>query len=83
MYGLYDTKDNLWLGDDGGPRVYEDFTIARIAAQIWEIQITGTDMGARIQAREIEPTESWHLRDRVATKMSGIEALTKIENGGD
>lgn len=30
-YGLYDTKENCWLGDTSGPRIFDEKDLAKIA----------------------------------------------------
>lgn len=81
-FGIYDTKDNCWLGDDSGPRTFEDFMLARVAAQIWEDQVTGTDLGGRFKAYEI-PEGSWNLKDHVAVKRSTLQSLRRVEGDYD
>lgn len=78
LYGIYDTKDNVWLGNEKGPRVFEDFMLARVAAQLAEMQVFGSDLGCLYQAKEIKDGK-FLLRDEVKTKMSSLEALKRIE----
>jgi hypothetical protein len=33
-YGLLDTVDRVWMGDQAGPRTYEDLGQARLAAEV-------------------------------------------------
>ena len=88
-YGIYDTQDECWIGDDAGPRVFTradsiemngmpQETIAKLAAQMAGVQL-GYVPG-RLQPREFHEKEL-HLRDEIPTKMSAIEALTKLESG--
>lgn len=88
-YGIYDTVDNCWLGDENGPRLYtrEDSAklqgmpqelVARIAAQVVEVQL-GYEPG-RLRAVEFREQELVH-KDSVDTKMTPLEALIKLENG--
>jgi hypothetical protein len=90
-YGIYDTRDDVWLGDNNGPRVFtrEDSkkakglpheTLAKIAAQIAGVQL-GYSIG-RLQARVFNQGDL-RLRDEVPTKMGPIEALIRLENGRD
>ena len=81
-YGIYDTKDNCWLGDASGPKTFEDFTLARVAAQIVEDRITGTDLGCRFRAQELPSSGPWHKRDEVLTQRTSLESLIRLENGG-
>lgn len=88
-YGIYDTKDNCWIGDSSGPRLFthEDsekangmpqYVMARIAAQMAEVQM-GYDLG-RLRAREFTERDL-KLKDEVSTKMGPLEALDKLERG--
>lgn len=77
-YGIYDTVDECWLGDDNGPKLFEDEVVAQVAAQA-----TGVQLGyapTRIQHKEFIPA-SLHLRDQVDAKMTMLEALQGIEEG--
>jgi hypothetical protein len=89
-YGIYDTRDNCWLGDETGPRVFtrEDSDkakgmpqriMAQIAAQMAEKQL-GYGMG-RLRAQEFRDGD-FTLKDEVPTKMNALEALIRVENGG-
>lgn len=82
MWGLFDTKDGLWLGNDSGPKTFDDHLLARCAAQIVETQMLGTDLGCRIQAREIQIVNP-RIVDKVCLKMSGLKALQRIEGDED
>jgi hypothetical protein len=88
-YGIYDTQDNCWIGDETGPRVFtrEDSAkakgmphqvLAKIAAMMAEMQL-GYKPG-RFVAAEFN-AENLRLRDSVETKMTPLEALIKLENG--
>ena len=76
-WGILDTKDNLWLGDDTGPKLFDDLMLARCAAQLWEAQVLETDLGGRYQAREF--TGAGKIRGEVEAKFSAHEALKNIE----
>src|SRR5271168_1531423 len=82
-YAIYDTQDNCWVGDETGPRMFtrEDSVklngmpqelAARIAAQVWGVQL-GYVPG-RLRA-VIFKEEDLRMKDEVPTKMSGLEAL--------
>jgi len=88
-YGIYDTQDNCWIGDETGPRLFtrEDSAklkgmpqqlAAKIAAQIWGIQLDYAS--GRLQAVRFNETDL-RMKDEVSTKMSGLEALKKLESG--
>lgn len=78
MYGIYDTQDSCWLGDEHGPKLFEDFLVARVAAQVLDERL-GNRPG-RSKAREYGGGAN-RLRDEVQTKMSTLDALQRIEGG--
>lgn len=78
-YGLFDTRDNLWLGDDTGPMLYDEFNLAKISAEIQAVRL-GWDT-LRIEAREFPTDQPMNLRDEVRAKKSSVEALKLIEEG--
>lgn len=78
MWGVYDTLDKLWIGNDDGPVSYDDQTIARAAAQIIEDMTTGTDLGGRFVARAI-PANTFRLRDEIAARHTATESIRRIE----
>lgn len=89
-YGIYDTQDNCWIGDDKGPILYtRDFAmtagkgmpqelLARMSAQITCVQMGWAP--TRLRALEFTPQEL-HLKDEIPVKMSGVEAIRRAENG--
>lgn len=77
-YAVYDTVESCWLGDNSGPRLFDDFTLARVAAQVWETQVYGTDLGAKYQAR-VYINGYYCKRDDVPTRMDAESALRRIE----
>jgi hypothetical protein len=77
-WGLYDTIDGVWMGDDSGPKTFDDFLVARIAAELVDIQLG--QQPRRTQAKEYEHGPK-RLRDHVDTKMSTLEALEGKESG--
>ena len=81
LYGIYDTQDNMWLGDEFGPKRFDDYLIARIAAQVVEDQVFGTNLGGRYVAKAI-PEAAYTKRDDVTLKRTTLESLTRIENSG-
>lgn len=80
-YGLWDTKDHCWLGDDNGPAGFKDLALARVAAQVAEDMMLGTDLAGRVQAREL-PSRRFRLRDEVPAKHTALESLQRIEGSG-
>ncbi len=79
-YGLFDTRDSLWIGSDDGPLTYDDRTLAQCAAQVVSMQLFGTDLSPRIQVKEY-PEGPARLRDELPVKYDGETALRRIEGG--
>jgi len=88
-YGIYDTQDNCWIGNETGPRVFtrEDSAklngmpqvlAAKIAAQIWGVQLGY--VAGRLRERVFDEKDL-QMKDEVPTKMDGLEALKKLESG--
>jgi hypothetical protein len=79
-YGLVDTKDGLWMGDDNGPAVFDTEVLAKIAAQLLDEQL-GQALG-RTRAKPYDDTKKRKV-DEVASKMTPLEALRRIEGSAD
>jgi hypothetical protein len=93
-FGVFDTKDNLWLGDDHGPKTFgigdalpngrkvatddEAFTLARCSAELADIQM---GWGNRTKAMAVPEGDDWHIRDEVKPKVSALRALRMKERG--
>lgn len=92
-WGIYDTKDNCWLGDDddNGPKLFRSTdvvngkvlgddaeTLARVAGQINDVR-QGWGPG-RSRARVFTEAKL-HLKDELPHRMSAKEALKRIERG--
>ena len=84
-YGIFDTKDLLWIGNDEGPVLYDDtdhkgmaLPIARIAAAIADVRL-GQAPGRCIAKEWID--QPVHLKDELKTKMETLEALDALEKG--
>lgn len=82
QWGIFDVKDSCWIGNDDGPRLYDDHMLARIAAQVSECQFYGTDLGCRHEAR-VYPGGPMRLRDQVEAKLTPVAALRRIEGADD
>lgn len=91
-YGLYDTKDHLWIGDNIGPKTFDSESLvdgeplgelkakvlARVAAEIADIRL-GWRRG-RIQVRELDcPSPKEH--DELPLSDTTLNVLRKLERG--
>lgn len=92
-YGIYDTREDCWLGDENGPRLFtfedskkangmDTWTMAQIAAQMTEVQLgySKDGMSGRLKAKEFNLKEV-RLKDEMPTKMTALEALVIVEGG--
>lgn len=77
-YGVYDPVDNVWMGNDAGPVRYDDPLIARLVAELLEVQV-GLERG-RLKAREYD-CQNPRLRDSIDAKMKPEEAIRRMEEG--
>ena len=77
-WGLYDTVDNLWMGNNEGPLVYDVEQWAKLAAQVMNKQLGYV---LRIECRVYDESPK-HLKDEVKAVMSGVEAIKNLEEGG-
>lgn len=77
-WGIYDTRDNCWIGDDAGLKVFDDHMLARIAAQVIKTQMLGIDLACRLIAKEID-SNNLRLKDEIKLKLTGEQALRRIE----
>ena len=80
VWGIFDTEDRLWLGDDLGPAVFDDEKIAQVAARVADVRLR--QKPGRCQAKELpENRRRFKCRDEKAAHMTVIEALRGLEEG--
>lgn len=82
-YGILDTTDGSWVGNDKGPLVYEGEikgvsaqTRAKLAAQILNEQFK---TWWRFRMNPWLPEGPFKLKDTIEAKLSFAEALAKLE----
>lgn len=78
LWGLLDTVDRVWMGNDAGPLTYEEEWLARTAAQVVDVRC-GYPPGRTRAVEYIEGPK--RLRDSVDTKMTTLDAIKGIEEG--
>ena len=78
VFGLLDTEDNLWMGDDNGPSLYADHDLARITAEFRSVQLGWSP--TRIQATEYTQPAT-RKRDEVPVVRSMKGWLARRERG--
>jgi hypothetical protein len=77
-WGILDTEDNVWIGNDAGPLLYDNQGLAFVAARMSDVQL-GYQPG-RCRAAEFIP-QPVRLRDTVKAKCSPLKALEDLETG--
>ena len=79
-WGLVDTneKNLVWMGDSGGPFLYNDEQMAKIAARIIDVQLHQPAGRTRVRLYDGSGTK-W--KDEKDVKMSAEMALEKLEKG--
>lgn len=77
-YGVFDTVDNLWIGNDSGPCTYDDVCIAQIAAMMADVRLDSEP--DRHLARPFPVNLTAKFRDELPTKMSNVDALKQLED---
>lgn len=71
QWGLLDTEDRLWLGDDAGPSLYESEALAQAAAILTAIQLEWPPW--RVKAHPFTLDTPLRQRDEVLCTDAGIE----------
>jgi hypothetical protein len=78
LYGVLDTVDGLWIGNEDGPVLYESEDLAKVSARIVGVRLGHSPL--RYRARLWQPCEMTK-RDTLPTKMDALKALTLLEEG--
>lgn len=76
MFGVYDTADECWLGDDHGPKLFADEMLARVSAQLTCAQMGWTP--TRCVARPYQGGLGWTLKDELPTLLAPAEAMAAL-----
>ena len=94
-YGLYDTVDNLWLGDDNGPKTFAEGDIlpwdperALTAEEALFFARCAAEAAChvvewpptRVRAREIDIT-TWKIKDEVVKTRTELDWVIRKERG--
>lgn len=79
-WGVFDTQDNLWIGDDHGPKLFppDQEDIAKVACQVIAMQ-AGWPLH-RLRARQYD-AGSIRIVDEQPLHCSGLAALRRVEKG--
>jgi len=82
-FGLWDSTDKCWLGDDKGPTQFTDWDQCRLAAAVASEQLEGPILqDRRIRARVWPaslPKHKFRYKDEIKTRMSPLQAIQNIE----
>ncbi len=74
-FGVFDTQDKSWMGDDDGPLRYKEEFYARAAATVINEQFKS---GARFRACRIEKGP-FQVKDSITAPITAGEAIANIE----
>lgn len=74
-YGLWDTKDKLWIGDGHGPYLYTVLYTARLAATLYNDRFASV---ARIMPKTFKDEEVV-LKDRITPPHSIDDVMEKYQ----
>lgn len=79
-YGVFDTKDEVWIGAEDGPALWdeEDEALAAVSALIVDKQLD-QPMGRTRAMPYSEDTT--HIRDYVEPVKDALTALVELEEG--
>lgn len=78
LHGIYDTEDNVWMGDDKGPKTFTDKAMADVSCIVTRAQM---DYPPGRLIVKLYPGGPARLRDKVKTKRGTLEALKRVEEG--
>jgi hypothetical protein len=78
-FGIYDTSGDCWIGDSKGPKLFDDFELARVAAQVCEMQVCGTDLRGAYRARPYPMGAPVRLKDKIKLRHMALKVLQRIE----
>lgn len=78
-YGIYDTIDCCWLGNDTGPALFraDDLDLAEIARSVCVVRL-GIHAPGRLVVRVYDEPEV-QLRDSIPTTITNTEALDYLQ----
>lgn len=77
-WGLYDTKDDCWLGGDEGPKTFDDEDLAQVACRIIDVQAKRPAGRTRARVFNEGPLRK---KDEIAIYRSGEDAIERLESG--
>jgi hypothetical protein len=78
-FGVFDTVDELWIGDENGPKLFEFEDLAKLAAMIVDKRLK-QPLG-RSRALPFDEKQSVHYKDTVNTVMDSKQAIEELEEG--
>ena len=78
MYGLYDTEDGLWMGDETGPLTHSDERVARVLAMVCDRSLR--QKPGRTHAKEFV-ADTVKLHDSKPMFEPAVVALAQLEKG--
>lgn len=77
VWGIFDTKDKLWMGNKQGPAKYTDFEFARAAHTVICIMLGFP--GTRLEVRPFATEASYYRRDTLKGVLNRRTAVWRAE----
>ena len=77
-YGIFDTQDHCWIGNDKGPKLFDEELLAQVAAQMTCAQLDWPL--TRLRAKPYDGS-GIQLKDEIKTKRTAVRALRLVEGG--
>lgn len=74
QWGLWDTRDKCWIGQDSGPNRYAEHEVAQMAATI------ATEMAGHLIQGKLFESDQFKYKDSVDLRFDGAEALRRMES---
>ena len=78
IWGLYDTKDDCWLGNGTTPLIYETELVAKYCSRIMNARCQWSPTRVRERPLDFYPLKK---RDEIKPEISGPEAIRRLEGG--
>lgn len=75
-WGVWDNVDSCWLGDDFGPKLFDDKTLAQASCQLTAMQLGNDEL--RYSPKKFKNVKL-KLKDEVLPRRSSLSALRILE----
>jgi hypothetical protein len=77
-FGLYDSEDNVWMGNEDGPLLYGEERLAKVSAMVTDRCLHQPQGRTRAIPFDVKSVK---LRDTVPLLETPVDAIAQIEEG--